>query len=188
MWTAIGKTVGTTVRQMAVNGRPGTGGGGKSRTSRPGSPKERRQYQEIAKQARPRPPVLANCIRAFFVGGLICVVGQFVLNYFIRIGVKPPDSGGPLAGVMVTLGAVLTGLGVYDLIGKFGGMGSALPITGFANSIVSAGMEFKREGFVLGVGARMFQIAGPVIVYGLVTSVVVVLIKVAVMALTGKPS
>ncbi len=175
----------------ARNGSGKNAGGGRSKTSRPASsrpasPKEQKKYQKIAQQARPRPPVLINCIKAFLTGGVICLVGQGVLNYFIRIGVKPPDSGGPLAGVMVTLGALLTGIGVYDVIGKFGGMGSALPITGFANSIVSPAMEFKREGYVLGVGARMFQVAGPVIVYGLVTSVVVVLIKMAVMALTGK--
>ena len=162
------------------------GDGGRSKTSRPASPKEQKKYQKIVQKARPRPPILLNCIRAFVTGGAICLVGQGVLNYFIDIGVKPPDSGGPLAGVMVTLGALLTGIGVYDAIGKFGGMGSALPITGFANSIVSPAMEFKREGYVLGVGARMFQVAGPVIVHGLVTSVVVVLIKMAVMALSGK--
>lgn len=178
----------TALPAAAAKSGAGKAGSRKAGTSRPGSPKEQQQYQQIAKKARPRPPVFLNCIKAFLAGGVICLVGQGVLNYFINIGVKPPDSGGPLAGVMVTLGALLTGIGVYDVIGKFGGMGSALPITGFANSIVSPAMEFKREGYVLGVGARMFQVAGPVIVYGLVTSVVVVLIKMAVMALTGKSS
>lgn len=136
-----------------------------------------KHYQKLIKATKPPRPVLRNAVAAFFVGGLICVVGQLVMNFFIGRGVPAKEAAGPTAGVMVFLGAFLTGIGVYDIIGRFGGMGSALPITGFANSIVSPAMEFKREGFVLGVGARMFVIAGPVIVYGLVTSFVVGLIK-----------
>jgi stage V sporulation protein AC len=157
--------------------RQAHGSTGPGRTSR-------QEYKKLATARRPPVPVLRNVAAAFLVGGLICVIGQAVLNFFIARGITPPDSGGPTAGVMVTLGALLTGIGVYDRIGEFAGMGSALPITGFANSIVSPAMEFKREGFVLGLGARMFQVAGPVIVYGLVSSFAVVVLRVL---LTGKP-
>lgn len=110
---------------------------------------------------------------AFIVGGLICVVGQIVLNLFIANKFSTEDATGLTATVMVAIGALLTGLGWYDVLGKFAGAGSAVPITGFANSIVSPALEFKREGFVLGVGARMFAVAGPVLVYGILTSVLV---------------
>lgn len=134
-------------------------------------------YQKLVQAKKPPRPVLRNALAAFLIGGLICAVGQLVMNYFVSHGMPPKEAAGPTSGVMVFLGALLTGLGIYDQIGRVGGMGSALPITGFANSIVSPAMEFKREGFVLGVGARMFVIAGPVIVYGLVTSFFVGLIK-----------
>lgn len=134
-------------------------------------------YQKLVQEKKPPRPVVRNAVAAFLVGGLICTVGQLVMNYFVSRGMPAKEAAGPTAGVMVFLGALLTGLGIYDQIGRFAGMGSALPITGFANSIVSPAMEFKREGFVLGVGARMFVIAGPVIVYGLVTSFLVGLIK-----------
>lgn len=132
-----------------------------------------KHYQKLIKETKPPRPVLRNAVAAFVVGGLICTVGQLVMNFFVSRGMPAKEAAGPTAGVMVFLGAFLTGIGIYDLIGRLGGMGSALPITGFANSIVSPAMEFKREGFVLGVGARMFVIAGPVIVYGLVTSFII---------------
>ncbi|MGE5485216.1 MAG: SpoVA/SpoVAEb family sporulation membrane protein [Ignavibacteriales bacterium] len=124
----------------------------------------------------PPRPILKNAALAFLVGGAICLIGQVVLNMLL------PGMGKEMAtpltsGAMVAVGAVLTGLGLYDEIGRVGGMGSAIPITGFANSIVSPAMEFKREGFVLGASAKMFTIAGPVIVYGLVTAAVVTLLR-----------
>ena len=106
----------------------------------------------------------------YIVGGLICTLGQGVLNYFVSQGMSPKEAGGPTAAVMILLGALLTGLGIYDRLGKFAGAGSFGPITGFANSIVAPALEYKREGYVLGVGARMFQIAGPVLVYGMSTA------------------
>lgn len=136
-----------------------------------------KHYQKLIKETKPPRPVLRNAVAAFIVGGLICTIGQLVMNFFVGHGMPAKEAAGPTAGVMVFLGAFLTGVGIYDRIGRFGGMGSALPITGFANSIVSPAMEFKREGFVLGVGARMFVIAGPVIVYGLVTSFIVGVIR-----------
>jgi len=134
------------------------------------------EYRKLVTSMTPARPILRNAVLAFIVGGLICLIGQVVLNLFL------PGMGRQMAvsltsGVMVAAGALLTGLGLYDEIGRIGGMGSAIPITGFANSIVSAAMEFKREGLVLGASARMFTIAGPVIVYGLVTAVVVSLLR-----------
>lgn len=135
------------------------------------------EYQKMARRRRPRPPLLRNALLAFLVGGAICAVGQAVLNFFVAQGLSPDKAGGPTAAVMVFLGAFLTALGVYDNLGKVGGAGSAIPITGFANSIVSAAIEFRTEGFVMGMAARMFQIAGPVIVYGVVSAIVVGIIR-----------
>lgn len=132
-----------------------------------------RLYRWRVQQKKPRPPVLRDTVLAFVVGGLICVLGQAVLSFFQSLGMSAKEAAGPTASVMVFLGAFFTGLGWYDELGKFAGAGSVVPITGFANSIVSPAMEFKREGFVLGVGARMFVVAGPVLVYGTVTAVVV---------------
>lgn len=137
---------------------------------------EQQRLKRLQKRFAPPRPLGRNLLAAFVTGGAICVVGEAVRQVFIGQGMSPERAATPTAAVMVFLGSLLTGLGLYDRIGKFGGMGAALPITGFANAIVSAGMEFKREGWVMGVGARMFVIAGPVIVYGLVTSFAVGLI------------
>lgn len=135
-----------------------------------------KDYQKVVKQVSPKPTILKNCILAFITGGLICDVGQFFLNYFKSLGMDSIQAGTPTSMVMVFIGAFLTGLGVYDLIGKYAGAGSIVPITGFANSIVAPAMEFKKEGYVFGVGARMFTIAGPVIVYGVTSSIIIGLI------------
>jgi stage V sporulation protein AC len=134
---------------------------------------EKREYQRLQQQSTPSKPLLRNLLLAFAVGGSICAVGQVAMNLFLSSGIPEDVVAGPTAGVMIFLGAFLTGLGVYDKLGKHAGMGSALPITGFANSIVSPAMEFKQEGWVMGVGARMFTVAGPVIVFAVVTSFVV---------------
>lgn len=137
----------------------------------------KKEYQKQVDQVTPKPPVLKNIIWAFLVGGLICVIGQFIQNTFMDMAFSKKDALAMTSVVMVFLGAFLTGLGVYDKIGKKAGAGSIVPITGFANSIVACAMEFKREGFVFGIGAKMFVIAGPVIVYGLVTAFIVGLIR-----------
>ena len=125
----------------------------------------------------PRSKTFSQCIRAFISGGIICSIGQLVHN--IGENVLMLDEKGVSAFtaiVMVFIGAILTGLGIYDKIGAWAGAGSIVPITGFANSIVSPAMEFKREGFVTGTAAKMFVIAGPVLVYGIGSSVIVGLI------------
>nr|WP_048569874.1 stage V sporulation protein AC [Clostridium cylindrosporum] len=127
----------------------------------------------MVEDSTPPSNLLFNCVKAFIIGGIICVIGQFVMNYFISLGVDKEQVGSYVSLVMIFIGAFLTGIGVYDDIGKFAGAGSVVPITGFANSIVSPAMEFKREGYVLGVGAKMFTIAGPVLVYGISSSIVV---------------
>jgi len=131
------------------------------------------QYKALAQQFTPKPTVVKNVIRAFFVGGVICVIGQIIINLFVTAGINRIDASTAATATMIFLGALLTGLGIYDEIGKFGGAGSIVPVTGFANSIVAPAMEFKREGYVLGVGAKLFTVAGPVLVYGIATSIVV---------------
>lgn len=149
---------------MAVDGANGTNGVNEQFN---------KWYELQYNRIKPKPPLLKNVVWAFIVGGLICTLGQVVQNYFLSIGVAKKEAAGPTSAVMVFLGAFFTGLGVYDELGRRAGAGSIVPITGFANSIVAPAMEFKREGFVFGIGARMFVIAGPVIVYGLVTAVTV---------------
>jgi len=142
------------------------------------TPEQTKEYKKLAQQKTPPRPILRNVLAAFIVGGVICLVGQVILTAYTGVLRIPQKEAVPLtSGTMILLGALLTGIGVYDEIGRVGGMGSAIPITGFANSIVSPALEFKREGFILGLSAKMFVIAGPVIVYGLVTSVAVGLLK-----------
>ena len=138
--------------------------------------KKQQDYQNFVKQRRPKPPMLKNAVMAFLVGGFICVIGQGILNFFISRGMPPKQAGTPTSIAMIFLGAFLTGLGVYDRIGKFAGAGSVVPITGFANSIVASGLEFKHEGYIYGVGAHLFRVAGPVLVYGTMVSILVGLV------------
>jgi stage V sporulation protein AC len=130
-------------------------------------------YQQKVQQVSPKPTIVKNVIWAFVVGGLICVLGQFIQNYLIGAGMSKKDAAGPTAVILVFLSALFTGLGIFDDLAKRAGAGTAVPITGFANAVVAPAMEFKREGFVFGVGAKMFAIAGPVIVYGTLTAAVV---------------
>ncbi|MDD2555352.1 MAG: stage V sporulation protein AC [Syntrophaceticus sp.] len=127
------------------------------------------EYRLLVDEVKPKPNILKNCIRAFLVGGAICLIGQLFLTFYLG-SFGEMEAGALTSGTMVIIAAFLTGIGVYDQIGKFGGAGSIVPITGFANSIVAPAMEFKREGFVFGVGARLFNIAGPVLVYGMLVS------------------
>ncbi len=144
------------------------------------SVREAEAYKALTAKFHPSRPILRNLVAAFAVGGTICVVGQVILDHLVARGISFVQASSMTSSAMVFLGATLTGIGVYDRISKVGGMGAALPITGFANSIVSPAMEYKREGFVLGVSARLFQIAGPVIVYGSISSAIVSILKVFV--------
>jgi stage V sporulation protein AC len=131
------------------------------------------EYKKYVDSKAPDSKLLRNVIRAFSVGGLICVVGQFFVNSFSRMGFDMDVSASLTSMTMIFLGVLFTGLNLYDDLGRFAGAGSIVPITGFANSIASPAMEYKSEGYVLGVGARMFLIAGPVLVYGISASIIV---------------
>lgn len=137
----------------------------------------KKDYQKFAEKKVPKPTYVKNIILAFIVGGIFCTLGQLILNFLLKNGLDDKMAAAGTAISMVFIGALLTGLGIYDKIGKFGGAGAAIPITGFANAIVSPAMEFKREGFVFGVASKMFIIAGPVLVYGIGSSIIVGIIS-----------
>lgn len=130
------------------------------------------QYGEYVKKKSPPSPLWSDMLKAFVVGGLICCVGQAIVMAAMALGTPKEDAAGLSCVSLIFLGALLTGLGVYDDMAKFAGAGTLVPITGFANAVVSPALEFKAEGFILGVAAKMFAIAGPVIVYGVGASVV----------------
>jgi stage V sporulation protein AC len=132
----------------------------------------KQEYKKWSQQQAPRTKKARNLLLAFLVGGIICTVGQLILQLLLNAGLARDDASPVTTLVMIFLGAFLTGINVYDNIGKIGGAGAAIPVTGFANSIVSPAMEYKKEGYVMGVGAKMFLIAGPVLVYGIVTSII----------------
>ena len=131
-----------------------------------------RQYGKLVKEMSPKSPCLKNSLKAFLIGGAICALGQLISNGYAAVGLPEEESATATSMTLIALSALLTGLSVYDDIAKHAGAGTLVPITGFANAVSSAAIEFKTEGFVLGVGAKMFTIAGPVIVYGTVASVV----------------
>ncbi|WP_067933704.1 stage V sporulation protein AC [Alicyclobacillus kakegawensis] len=141
-------------------------------------------YQQLAQRHTPSRPMLRNTVRAFLVGGGVCVIGQIVLLLFVRYGhFSPKEAGNPTSAVMVLLSVIFTALGVYDRFAAWAGAGSAVPITGFANTMASAAMEYRSEGLVLGVGGNMFKLAGPVIVYGVVSAFFVALARYAILHL-----
>ena len=129
------------------------------------------QYDELVKQYSPNSHTLTDTLAAFLIGGLICTLGHLIGQGWELLGLSQDLSGTATAITMVFLGALLTGIGVYDRIAKVAGAGTIVPITGFANSVVSPAMEFRSEGLVMGLGAKMFAIAGPVLVYGVGASV-----------------
>ncbi|MFD2168859.1 stage V sporulation protein AC [Tumebacillus lipolyticus] len=141
-------------------------------------PKEKLEYKRITQKHLPKRPVFSNSVRAFLVGGAICLLGQFVQKFFIHFfDFDQKSAGNPTVAVMVFLSVLLTGFGVYDRIGQWAGAGSAVPVTGFANAMASAAIEHRSEGIVLGVGGQMFKVAGPVIVFGVVSAFVIALVK-----------
>ena len=131
-----------------------------------------REYSKLVKEMAPKSPIKKDCFNAFWIGGLICTLGQLIMNGYTALGLDKTDAGTATSMTLIALSALLTGLSLYDNIAKHAGAGTLVPITGFANAIAAPAVEFKTEGFILGVGAKMFTIAGPVIVYGVSASVV----------------
>ncbi|MTH52247.1 stage V sporulation protein AC [Bacillus mangrovi] len=136
------------------------------------------QYSDQIKAYQPKPNYFLNCLKAFAVGGLICVIGQLISNFYINVfDFTKESAGNPTVATLILISAILTGIGIYDRIGQFAGAGSAVPVTGFANSMTSAALEHKSEGLVLGVATNMFKLAGSVIVFGAVSAYVVGMIR-----------
>lgn len=131
-----------------------------------------KEYGKLVEELSPRSPIGKDCLGAFLTGGIICTIGQFFINYYTKLGLDKDAAGTAASMTLVLISAILTGLSLYDNIAKHAGAGTLVPITGFANSIAAPAVEFKTEGFILGVGAKMFTIAGPVLVYGISASVV----------------
>lgn len=131
-----------------------------------------REYGKLVQDLSPKSPMWRDCLNAFWIGGLICALGQLILNGYTALGMEKEHAGTAASMTLVAISALLTGLSLYDNIAKHAGAGTLVPITGFANAVAAPAVEFKTEGFILGVGAKMFTIAGPVIVYGVGASVV----------------
>jgi stage V sporulation protein AC len=139
---------------------------------------QQQNYQKLQQKHEFKRPVLKNCIKAFLVGGLICVIGQAISYFYIYFfNFTEQTAGNPTVATMVFLSMLLTGFGIYDRIGQFAGAGSAVPVTGFGNAVISAAIEHRTEGFVLGVGGNMFKLAGSVILFGVFSAFVVALIR-----------
>jgi len=132
----------------------------------------KRHYPDYVNSMTPKSPLLKDCLLAFLVGGSICMLGQFLMNTYGSFGFGKPDAGTLTSVTLIALSVLFTGLSLYDNLAKHAGAGTLVPITGFANSIAAPAVEFRTEGMVLGVGGKMFQIAGPVIVYGVSASVI----------------
>lgn len=133
--------------------------------------KERnKKYQKYVKQVTPTHPMLPNLFHAFWVGGIICVIGQAIMNFFLNRGADELTAGAATSIVLVLISVILTGFEIYPKIAKYAGAGTVVPITGFANSVASPAIEFKKEGQVFGIGCKIFTIAGPVILYGIFSS------------------
>lgn len=137
------------------------------------------RYQQIAQKHQPKPKVLTNCLKAFVVGGFVCIIGQALMNMYIHwFGFEPEKAGDPTVATLIFISCLLTGWGVYDKIGQWAGAGTAVPVTGFANAIASSALEHRAEGWVLGVGGNMFKLAGSVIVFGVVSAFFIGLLRI----------
>ena len=130
------------------------------------------EYNKYVQQRAKKSPLLKDCLFAFLIGGGICVIGQAVTDFYTSLGLEKTDAGTATAITMIALSALLTGLNLYSKLARWGGAGTLVPITGFANAVVAPAVDFKSEGFITGMAVKMFTIAGPVIVYGTVASVV----------------
>ncbi|ART76943.1 stage V sporulation protein AC [Sutcliffiella horikoshii] len=142
------------------------------------SEKLKDNYKNNIKKFQPKPSYVINCVKAFLVGGLICLIGQGIQNFYMTVfNFNEENVGNPTVATLILISALLTGVGIYDKLGQFAGAGSAVPVTGFANSMTSAAMEHRSEGIVLGVATNMFKLAGSVIVFGVVAAYVVGMIR-----------
>lgn len=130
------------------------------------------EYAQLTKKHSPNSKLGLNCLKAFLIGGTICILGQFLLNLYIARGMDQKDAATTVSISLIFLSALFTGLGLYDKIAKHGGAGTLVPITGFANAVVSPALEFKSEGLITGLSAKLFVIAGPVITYGISSSII----------------
>lgn len=136
------------------------------------------EYQQMQKKRETKRPLFKNCLKAFFVGGFICLIGQFIQTFFIyQFNFTEQTAGNPTVSVLIFISMLLTGFGVYDRIAQFSGAGSAVPVTGFGNAIISSAIEHRTEGYVLGVGGNMFKLAGSVIVFGVFSAFAVAIVK-----------
>ncbi|WP_085992545.1 stage V sporulation protein AC [Oceanobacillus senegalensis] len=141
-------------------------------------PPQAQEYQSFQQQREVKRPVLKNCLKAFLIGGSICLIGQAITTFYIYFfNFTEQTAGNPTVATLIFFTMILTGLGVYDHLGQFAGAGTAVPVTGFGNAVISSAIEHKTEGYILGVGGSMFKVAGPVIVYGVFSAFVVALIK-----------
>lgn len=131
-----------------------------------------KEYDKMAKKASPNSPKILNCVKAFIIGGVICTFGQFLNWGFEKLGFSEDYVKALTPSVLIIIASILTGVGVFDKIAKHAGAGTIVPITGFANSVVSPALEFKTEGLIMGTGANIFKIAGPVIAYGIFSAVI----------------
>lgn len=147
---------------------------------------EQIKYDQIQKKHETKRPILKNCLRAFWVGGIICVIGQAITYFYIYFfNFTEQTAGNPTVATMVFLALVLTGFGVYDRLGQYAGAGSAVPVSGFGNAVISAAIEHRSEGFVTGVGGNIFKLAGSVIVFGVFSAFIVTLIKALILKWGG---
>ena len=139
---------------------------------------EQQQYQQLEQKHELKRPIVKNCLKAFLVGGTFCLVGQAVTYFYIYFfNFTEQTAGNPTVATMIFFSMLLTGFGIYDHIGQFGGAGSAVPVTGFGNSVIAAAIEHRTEGFVLGVGGNMFKLAGTVILFGVFSAFIVAIVK-----------
>ncbi len=142
-----------------------------------------KRYQQLVKEIEPKPQVGRDLWRAFLVGGVFSIIAQALFDFFTRVEPSDGEVVASTQAALILLGALLTGLGVYDKIAEWGGAGAAVPITGFANTMVAAAMDFRREGFILGLGCKMFIIAGPILVYGAIAGFCAGLARVLILGL-----
>ena len=148
--------------------------------------KAQKDYKSYSKKREPKRPVFKNCVKAFIIGGLICVFGQIIQTFFIKqFNFTEETAGSPTSATLIIISVLLTGFGVYDHIAQWAGAGTAVPITGFANTMASAAIEHRSEGYVLGVGGNMFKISGPVIVFGVFSAFIVAIVKLVISLIGG---